>query len=222
MNATHALYADKTAHYYSGARYDIVADLPANTNAAVLELGCGDGSTGALTFAANKAAYYCGIELNPDAAALARLRLTDVIEGDIATLDLGAHAARYDVLIASEVLEHLIDPWEALTKLVACLKPGGLVLASSPNIAHWRVVTQLIHGRFDHSESGVMDRSHLRWFTPQSYAALFDAAGLEVVRMGPITPPATRTRWLNAVTRARFSHLFMTQIYLIARKPLVS
>jgi len=213
------LYADKPMDYFSGARQDMVAALPPDANAAVLELGCGDGHTGALVRSANKAAYYVGIELDAAAASRARNQLSDVIMGDIASLNLTAHYGRYDALIASEVLEHLVDPWAALIKLAACLKPGALILASSPNIAHWRVIAGLMRGTFKHTETGVMDRSHLRWFTPESYADLFRSAGFVVEQVRPITPPARRTRWINMITGNRLAHLFMTQIYLIARKP---
>jgi len=221
LNATSHLYAAKPEDYFSGARHDMVADLPANPDAAILELGCGDGSTGALVRATNNDSTYVRIELDPVAAARAHARLTSVIVGDIATLDLSAHDARFDAVIASEVLEHLVDPWEALAKLASCLKPGGLLLASSPNLAHWRVIARLTRGHFDHSETGVMDRSHLRWFTPKSYAGLFQSAGLIVDRLQPITPPASRTRLLNKLTGHRIEHLLMTQIYVMAHKPSV-
>ncbi len=220
MTATAHLYSGKPEAYYSGARADMVSCLPQNQAAIVLELGCGDGSTGALARAAGKAGTYVGIELDPSAAAIAATQLSAVLVGDIAALDLTQHHGRYDALIASEVLEHLIDPWAALIKLMPCLKPGALVLASSPNIAHWRVIIRLIFGQFSHTETGVMDRSHLRWFTPSSYSALLESAGLWVESVQPITPFAARTRWLNRLTAGRFRHLFMTQIYIIARKPL--
>jgi len=219
MVAITSLYDGKLPDYYTGARADIVAALPLNPQAAVLEIGCGDGTTGALAIAAAKAATYVGIELDPNAAALARTRITDVLCGDIDALDLSGHCARYDALIASEVLEHLIDPWTALLRLVDCLKPGALVLASSPNISHWRVILALIRGHFELTETGVMDRSHLRWFTPESYAALLRSAGLEIISVTSITPPSARTRLINQLTGNRFAHLFMTQIYVTARKP---
>ncbi len=219
MVATTRLYTDKLPDYYTGARADMVAALPLNAQAAILELGCGDGTTGALAIAAGKASTYVGIELDPNAATLAHTRITDVLCGDVDALDLSGHIARYDALIASEVLEHLIDPRATLARLVDCLKPGALVLASSPNISHWRVVLALIKGEFELTETGVMDRSHLRWFTPESYSALLRSAGLEIVSVTPITPPSARTRWINRLTSNRFEHLFMTQIYVTARKP---
>ncbi len=219
MVATAQLYAGKADAYYSGARADMVAALPDNPAAALLELGCGDGSTGALALTARKAGRYTGIELDPAAAALARTRISEVLVGDVDLLELDALHGGYDGLILSEVLEHLIDPWATMRRLIACLKPGALVFASSPNISHWRVIWGLMRGAFEHTEAGVMDRSHLRWFTPTSYVALMRSAGLDLVTVGPITPPATRTRLINWLTRGRFAHLFMTQIYVTARKP---
>lgn len=218
MTATAHFYTDKVADYFSGARADMVALLPDNPDANILELGCGDGSTGALALQARKSGHYLGIELDPTAAELARMKLSDVLIGDAAALDLSEYLARFDALIASEVFEHLVDPWTVLNKLTLCLKDDALVYASSPNIAHWRVIYGLLRGRFTHTESGVMDQSHLRWFTPQSYSTLFESAGLEVISVRAITPPALRTRLLNRITRGRFAHLFMTQIMIIARK----
>ena len=213
------LYEGKADGYFANARHDIVRRLKTGPDAAILELGCGAGGTGAAALAAGKAGHYVGIELSPKAAAAARTRLTEVIEGNVETLDLAAHHGRYDALIISEVLEHLTDPWRALTGLAACVRPGGQVFASSPNIAHWRVIRSLLTGRFDYQESGAMDRTHLRWFTPASYRDLFSSAGLDVVSIEPITPHAARTRLLNRLTRNRLRHLFMTQIMVEGRRP---
>jgi 2-polyprenyl-3-methyl-5-hydroxy-6-metoxy-1,4-benzoquinol methylase len=213
------LYADKADDYFGNARHDLVARLATGPDSAVLELGCGAGGTGAAALAAGKAGRYVGIELSPKAAAAARSRLTEVIEGDVEAVDLTPLQGRFDALIISEVLEHLTDPWRVLAALAGCVKPGGQVFASSPNVAHWRVVRSLLLGRFDYQESGVMDRTHLRWFTPASYRRMFEAARLQVVSIEPLTPHAPRTRLLNRLTRDRFRHLFMTQIVAEGRKP---
>jgi len=219
MTQTAALYTKKPRSYFSGARADMVSLLPNNPAANILELGCGDGSTGALARAAGKAATYTGIELDAEAADIATSQLSTVIVGDIASLDLSSHHGCYDALIASEVIEHLIDPAAVLAKLIPCLRPGALVLASSPNVSHWRVIAALMCGRFEYADTGVMDRSHLRWFTPKSYAALFSDTGLHIVSTSPITPHAMRSRWINWVTRGRSRHLFMSQINLVAKVP---
>ena len=213
------LYADKADDYFGNARHDLVARLATDAGAAVLELGCGAGGTGAAALKAGKAGRYVGIELSPKAAAAARERVTEVIEGDVEAVDLAPLQGQFDALIISEVLEHLTDPWRVLKLLAGCVRPGGQVFASSPNVAHWRVVRSLLLGRFEYDEKGVMDRTHLRWFTPASYRRMFEAAGLEVVSVEPLTPHAARTRLVNRLTGNRFRHLFMTQIVVEGRRP---
>lgn len=214
--STLRLYEDKSDGYFANARRDIVYRLRTGRNSAVLELGCGEGGTGEATLAAGKAGRYVGIELNPAAAKIARGRLSEVLEGDVESLDLAALESRFDALIISEVLEHLTDPWRVLRDLARCVRPGGQVFASSPNISHWKVVRSLALGRFDYEESGVMDRTHLRWFTPASYRHLFEQAGLDVVSLDPLTPHSGKTRLINRLSRNRFRHLFMTQIMVEA------
>jgi 2-polyprenyl-3-methyl-5-hydroxy-6-metoxy-1,4-benzoquinol methylase len=208
------LYHDKAETYFANARHDLVKLLATDSSSAVLELGCGAGGTGAAVLAAGKAGTYTGIELNPKAAEAARGRLTEVMEGNVETMDLSALTARYDALIISEVLEHLTDPWRTLTTLAQCLRPGGQVFASSPNIAHFSVIRALALGRFAYNDVGVMDRTHLRWFTPQSYREMFEEAGIRVGSVEPVRRPSARARLINKLTRNRFEHLFMTQIKL--------
>jgi hypothetical protein len=93
-----------------------------------------------------------------------------------------------------------------------------MVLASSPNIAHWRIVLALAKGRFEPAGMGPMDRTHLRWFTPATFRGLFDAAGFSVEWVGPVTPFAPRTRLLSRLSGGRTDHLFMRQIALQGRK----
>jgi 2-polyprenyl-3-methyl-5-hydroxy-6-metoxy-1,4-benzoquinol methylase len=109
--------------------------------------------------------------------------LTQVLTGNIDAIDLPFPPDTFDLLILGDVLEHLVDPGASLARLVPLLKPGGQVLASVPNIAHWQVVAGLILGRFDYTDQGVMDRTHLRWFTPKSLRALLESAGLETDRV---------------------------------------
>jgi 2-polyprenyl-3-methyl-5-hydroxy-6-metoxy-1,4-benzoquinol methylase len=212
------LYQEKPDTYFGNARHDIVARLGTGPGSAVLELGCGAGGTGAAALAAGKAGRYTGLEMSPKAAATALTRLTEVVEGNVESLDLSAWSGAYDALIISEVLEHLTDPWRVVRDLAACLKPGSQVFASSPNVAHWRVVRSLLLGRFDYEESGVMDRTHLRWFTPATYRDMFEQAAITVTAVEPLSPPAPRTRLINGLTRNRFRHLFMEQIMVVGVK----
>jgi len=184
----------------------------------VLELGCGQGGTGRAAIAARKAGHYVGIELNPAAAEVAAAGLEDVWVGDVETMNLACLENRFDALVISEVLEHLTDPWSTLSRLAACVKPGGVVYASSPNIAHWQVIKGLIFGEFEYSASGVMDRTHLRWFTPASYRALLEGAGFEVASVTSLCRPGWKGGLLSALTGRRFDHLFARQIMIVGRR----
>lgn len=214
-----AIYDDKPASYFANARNDIVALLPTDASSAILELGCGAGGTGRAALQAGKAGRYVGLELSPSAAQVASGHLTEVIVGDVEALDLTPLHGAFDALIISEVLEHLTDPWGTLRKLVVCLKPGGRIYASSPNVAHWKVVRGLLAGRFEYEEKGVMDRTHLRWFTPQSYRRLFEDSGLEVLDVRPVTPLKSKSRIFDQLTGGRFRHLLHTQTMVVGRRP---
>lgn len=213
-----SIYEAKPSRYFANARDDIVALLQTGPTDAILELGCGEGGTGKAVLEAGKAGSYLGIELNLAAASVAKRTLSDVLVGNAEEMDLTALSGRFDALIISEVLEHLTDPWRTLQRLADCIKPGGAVFASSPNVAHWRVVRGLIMGRFQYTESGVMDQTHLRWFTPESYRALFDEAGIEVQDLRPLVPLGWRPTLFNAATGGRFKHLFVTQMMLIGTR----
>lgn len=213
-----AAYEHKPAAYFQGARADYISELPDNPHASILELGCSEGGTGALALAEGKCSRYVGIELAPTCAEVARARLSEVIVGNIESMDLPFEAASFDALILSEVLEHLIDPWAVATRLGTLVRPGGLVFASSPNLCHYRIISKLIRGRFEHTDVGVMDRTHLRWFTPQSFAQLFENAGFEVEEIRAVAPPKRKARRYNALTFGRLPHLFMEQISVRGRK----
>lgn len=211
-------YQKKSDSYFSNARADFVRRLPCDSTASILEVGCGTGATGALAMARGRAGRYVGIELMDSAAAKARHVLSEVRVGDVECMQFDWLPASFDALILSEVLEHLVDPARTLERLSRVIRPGGLVLASSPNVAHWRVVKELTLGRFDLTDSGVFDRTHLRWFTPSTFARMFREAGFNVVGIEPVTAFSPRVALLSKATGGRFDHLFMAQISLVGFK----
>ncbi|MEO1266059.1 MAG: class I SAM-dependent methyltransferase, partial [Pseudomonadota bacterium] len=168
--------------------------------------------------AAGKCGYYAGVELFADAARQSEDRIDTVLVGDAATVPLDFPDGHFDALILSEVLEHLADPWAVLRRVAPLIKRGGIVLASSPNVAHWRVLRTIASGDFRHEASGVFDRTHLRWFTPKTFAKLFENTGFAIETLGPVTPFAARTRAMSKLTGGRLDYLFMTQIMIAGRK----
>jgi 2-polyprenyl-3-methyl-5-hydroxy-6-metoxy-1,4-benzoquinol methylase len=212
-------YNNKTSQYFSGVREDILRQLAPQGGLSILEIGCGDGSTGAAALQRGIAREYHGVELFPSAAMIARGVLTSVVEGDVERAELPRQGEPFDVVIASEVLEHLVDPWRVVGRLASVLKPGGLMFASSPNVCHYRVIRMLLRGRFDLEDQGVFDRTHLRWFTPMTYRAMFETAGLTVERVGPLAEPGPRARLLMRTLPRRWHVHLWRQINLRARKP---
>lgn len=211
-------YLEKPPEYFDAARADFVSRLPDSKAANILELGCGAGATGALAIRERKCARYVGIELDERAAAMARSRLTEVIVGNVERMKLPFAERSFDALIMSEVLEHLLDPWATLKELATFLKPGALVMASVPNISHHRIIRDLLKGRFELHDSGVMDRTHLRWFTPKSFAELFEQASIQVDEWGPVGTPSRKYRLFNSLTGGRLRHLITRQISVYAHK----
>jgi len=211
-------YATKDDAYFTGARQDFVTRLPDECPLGILEIGCGDGTTGALALRSGKCQRYVGVELFPTAADKAREHLSEVLVGDVEEMTLPLEPDSFDAVILSEVLEHLVKPWDVLARIAPLVRPGGMVLASSPNVSHWRVIRELLAGRFELTDRGVFDRTHMRWFTPTSFGEMFDRAGFDVVDIGPVTPFSAKTRLLSRLSGGRLDHLFMTQISFEGRR----
>lgn len=211
-------YRGKPASYFSGARSDFVNVLPNNPTARILEIGCGDGAMGRRLLAEGKCGAYYGVELVTEAADTARRHFHEVIQGDVERIDLPWQPAYFDALIMSEVLEHLVDPTAVLGKVRGLLKPGGVVLAGSPNVAHYGIILMLLRGEWQLTDCGVMDRTHLRWFTPRSFRRLFEEAGFTVDAVNEIGNGGVKARVASALLCGQCSWLFARQISITARR----
>jgi SAM-dependent methyltransferase len=144
----------------------------------VLELGP---ATGYMSRAfVERGCSVVGIELDPEMAVKAEAICERVIVGDIDDLDLEAELGddRFDAIVAADVLEHLRDPLKALIDLKAFLKPDGCFVISFPNVAHGSVRLALLSGHFDYQDIGLLDSTHLRFFTRESFEQLLDEADL--------------------------------------------
>jgi 2-polyprenyl-3-methyl-5-hydroxy-6-metoxy-1,4-benzoquinol methylase len=160
----------------------VLAQVPAG--ARVLDVGC---STGAFAVALKRTGcHVTGIEIDPAAAEIARTRADVVHCGDVATLLAAGTlpAGAFDVIVAADVLEHLVDPWAVTRAFRALLRPGGIIVASLPNVTHAAVVLELARGRFPLRSEGLLDETHLRFFGEASALDLFRAAGYHAAIVG--------------------------------------
>lgn len=144
----------------------------------VLDVGCATGYLGRVL--KDRGCVVSGVELDPEAAEAAEQVLDGVLVGDVDTLDLVGHFGKesFDVVVFGDVLEHLPDPAAVLRKVRPLLSDTGSVVASVPNVAHGSVRLALLEGRFDYRPLGLLDATHLRFFTRESLHALFREAGL--------------------------------------------
>ena len=145
----------------------------------VLDVGCGTGALSVVLRDVCHATVF-GVEPDPDRAARTAERGIEVHAG-VLTSELRRSVGEFDIAIYADVLEHLSDPLHELHTVKPFVKPGGLVIVSVPNVAHWSVRLDLLCGRFRYAEYGIMDATHLRWFTEETIRQLMAQAGIDVV-----------------------------------------
>jgi 2-polyprenyl-3-methyl-5-hydroxy-6-metoxy-1,4-benzoquinol methylase len=143
------------------------------------------------------------LERDPELAARARGRCKEVVVADLASAAPLLHGP-FDAIVYGDVLEHLSDPRAALLALDQTLAPGGTVIVSVPNVAHLWVRLSLLIGRFDYADRGILDRTHLRFFTRRTLVAFLREAGLTVgeLTVTPVPLPlVVPERWHGAWLR---------------------
>ncbi|MGI8685254.1 MAG: methyltransferase domain-containing protein [Acidimicrobiales bacterium] len=147
----------------------------------VLDVGCASGYLGEAM--KQRGCTVAGIETDRESAEAAKAVLDEVVVADVGKLDLVAHfgAGSFDVVVFGDVLEHVVDPVGVLRRVRPLLSPSGYVVASIPNVAHGAVRLSLVRGRFDYNPLGLLDETHLRFFTRDSLHTLFRDAGFTPV-----------------------------------------
>jgi GT2 family glycosyltransferase/2-polyprenyl-3-methyl-5-hydroxy-6-metoxy-1,4-benzoquinol methylase len=164
---------------------EIARRIPAGVT--VLDLGTGTGALG--RHLTSVGCTVDGVELSPERAAEARPWYRRLLEIHLETAVLADHfpATTYDVIVCADVLEHLRDPGRLLDQLPTLLRPAGRVLVSMPNVAYAGVIADLIAGNFEYRPTGLLDDTHVRFFTRRSLRALLEAHGFGVARLDPLT-----------------------------------
>jgi 2-polyprenyl-3-methyl-5-hydroxy-6-metoxy-1,4-benzoquinol methylase len=171
-------------------------------NKRVLELGCAEGSTTRVLQA--RGCRVTGIEMDPTAARAAEQFTERMIVGDLDTMDFNTALGdeRFDVIVAADVLEHLTDPLRCLRSCMEHLSTDGEVVLSIPNVAHADVRLTLLDGHFDYSEWGLLDNTHLRFFTRKSLLDFLEECGLAELEVRRVTRPFGGTEIAPSLDRA--------------------
>jgi 2-polyprenyl-3-methyl-5-hydroxy-6-metoxy-1,4-benzoquinol methylase len=210
---------------YVHPRDEMLAFLPA-TARTLLDIGCGQGAFGAALQREAPELETWAVEPDPLAAEAARGKYTRVLDGFFPQ-DVQVPAGYFDVAFCNDVLEHMVEPQEALRALAPVLRPGGVVIASIPNVRHVTATYPLlVKGRWTYRDSGILDRTHVRFFTRSSIRRLFEDEGWTVqcltginrrVRLEGVDTPALRL--LDRLTAGRASDFFFLQYAVVAQPP---
>src|SRR6267142_934237 len=145
----------------------------------VLDIGCSSGNLGA-ELIKRKNCVVDGIDIDPNDIKLAKKKLRKAFIVNIETDSLSALNEKYDVVLMLDVIEHLIDPVEALRKVSKLLKPEGRLLFSVPNMAHVSVRLDLLLGELNYRQTGLLDNTHMHFYTEKSLLKILKAAGYSV------------------------------------------
>jgi len=179
------------AGYYDHARPEVLELIPTSAR-RVLEVGCGSGALGA-ALKQRQECYVAGMEFDGDAAATAREVLDYVRCGDAETSQLPKEiiGERFDCLVCADVLEHLHDPEEFLRyALKHWCTPDCTIVLSLPNARHWTIIARLLDGNFGYEDAGLLDRTHLRFFTRREAEMLLWRAGFDLPQVQAVVDPA--------------------------------
>jgi len=179
-------YASKVAGYFTEARPEMLRFVPAHCR-RLLDVGCGTGTFGASLKQIQQIEVW-GVEPFASAAAKAADKLDRVITGPFEPeSDLPAGA--FDCIVFNDVLEHMVAPERALRYAKLLLSAGGTILASIPNVRHLPVLWQLgVRGSWEYGDRGILDRTHLRFFTKSSILRMFQDEGYAVRSISGINP----------------------------------
>lgn len=214
MNSTE--YSAKDDAYFSRARTDISPLLPARIDRAI-EFGCGNGATLEWLKQTRGVTTTVGVEIESRVAEMARGKVDSVLTLDAEREPLPDDMGRFDLVLCLDVLEHFRDPWRFLAMIAEeRLAAGGTVIASVPNVRHAGIVLPLLlQGRWRYTDSGILDRTHLRFFTRESAIELMSSGGLHVKKVIDTPLAGSRSQRLDRLTLGLLTP-FLTVQFLIS------
>jgi SAM-dependent methyltransferase len=208
---------ERNPFYYWSIREDLIRFIPPESR-RILEVGCAGGRTGR---ALRERCFeeIVGIEINEEVAQNGKPYYDQLLIGDVEKMDLPFEKGHFDCLLYGDVLEHLVDPWRVLRKHHDLLREEGTLICSIPNIRHYRIIKNLVFkGKWEYKGDGIMDRTHLRFFTMDSIQRMFQEGGFEIKRLIKRPSGASWIKLLNLLLGNRLIDFLVRQYIIVAIK----
>lgn len=208
--------SDQNLSYYSHARNELIPFIPKNITHA-LDVGCGVGNFGQMLRELTGCKVW-GVELNKEAAEEAKSKLDFVVNSPFdESIDLKGQ--KFDCIFFNDVLEHLVSPSDALIHCKKYLAHGGLIICSIPNVLHfsnmWNILTTM---DWRYEEAGIMDKSHLRFFSKNSIISLFESCNYKITTLNGINHSVGRKfKLLNFLMLNKLVDMQYIQYVIVAQ-----
>lgn len=202
----------KDSQYFENDRVDLISMIPVDAK-SVLDVGCGFGLMGK-ALKERRDVRVVGVENSPKAVNVARDNVDHLVIGDAERTELPFEKGYFDCIVYGDVLEHFTDPWKVVKYHAHFLKDGGCCVASIPNISHYSVINGLLSDSWEYKPSGILDETHLRFFTIEGIRAMFTEAGYTVTDARRYIRGSKVKKFLNVLCGRRFDHL-LTEQYLV-------
>jgi len=207
------MYIDKYT-----SRCKIFEQVPAGS--IVLEIGCGSGRLANILTIWKKCRVYC-VDKDPIISSFAKGKCIEVLNIDIENTDLPYEKGVFDCIIIGNVLEHMIEPLQVLTRLKKYLKKDGLLIYSVPSIVNWHSRLTICLGKFEYEDGTVFERTHLRFFTLRSAKNLALDSGYHIILLD-VTPSIylyrEKLNFLWYWMTKGWKNLFADEFIIIAKK----
>lgn len=210
-------FLQKDSHYYVRLKAWMLPLIQDGPN-SIMDMGCASGRMGEKLLDVGKAKEVFGVEIFESAAEEASRIYQKVFVGDIEAMDLDFKEA-FDYVICGDILEHLKDPYQVVRRIYRWLKPGGCLLVCVPNVRSHRVVRDLVFkGKWEYVDAGIMDKTHMRFFTRSSCRAMIAEAGFKVYHEQMIIS-GPKKNGFDRMTFRLFEEFLADQLFCCGRKP---
>jgi 2-polyprenyl-3-methyl-5-hydroxy-6-metoxy-1,4-benzoquinol methylase len=210
-------FQQKDADYYTRFKWWMLPLIKDGSN-VVMDLGCACGLMGRRLREAVKVGEVVGAEIFPAAAAEVKKTCKEVHVGDVEELTPD-YENLFEYVICGDVLEHLKEPYHTLQKIYKWSKPGGKVLVCLPNVRNYRLLADLVFGgKWDYVFAGVLDKTHLRFFTRSSCRRMVEEADFKILHEQMIVS-GPKKEFFNKVTFGLFNEFLAEQIFHVGEKP---